>query len=82
MQVKHETIESIYTHDPNGFLVEFTHPTREIAKVDDDDAELTVRALLDVVSGADQPTLSKLWARKAELIVASAATELAGQKTR
>lgn len=24
MQVKHETIESIYTYDPNGFMVEFT----------------------------------------------------------
>lgn len=76
MQVKHETIESIYTHDPNGFLVEFTYPTRETTEVDDYDAELTVRALLDVVSAKEQPSLAKLWARKAELIVGDAAKEL------
>ncbi|WP_329537434.1 VOC family protein (plasmid) [Streptomyces sp. NBC_01450] len=77
MQVKHETIESIYTHDPNGFMVEFTYPTREMTRVDDEDAALTVRALLDVVSGDEEPTLSKLWARKAELIVAGVAADLA-----
>lgn len=82
MQVKHETIESIYTHDPNGFLVEFTYPLRETTKADDEDAELTVRALLDVVSDDEPPTLSKLWARKAELIVANAATELEGRQRR
>ncbi|WP_406440039.1 VOC family protein [Streptomyces sp. NBC_01613] len=76
MQVKHETIESIYTYDPNGFMVEFTYPTREMTRVDDEDAALTVRALLDVVSGDGEPTLSKLWARKAELIVAGVAAEL------
>jgi catechol 2,3-dioxygenase-like lactoylglutathione lyase family enzyme len=72
MQVKHETIESIYTHDPNGFLVEFTYPTRTTDKVDDEDAELTVRALLDVVASSEKPSLSALWSRKAELIVAQA----------
>lgn len=72
MQVKHETIESIYTHDPNGYLVEFTYPTRETTKVDDQDAELTVRALLDVVQSSEKPTLAALWARKAELIVEQA----------
>jgi len=72
MQVKHETIESIYTHDPNGYLVEFTYPTRETTKVDHDDAELTVRALLDVVTSTETPSLAALWARKAELIVQQA----------
>lgn len=76
MRVKHETIESIYTHDPNGYLVEFTYPLRETTDVDDRDAELTVQALLDVVSSDEQPSLAKLWARKAELIVACAAVEL------
>lgn len=69
MQVKHETIESIYTHDPNGYLVEFTYPTRDTTKVDDEDAELTVRALLDVVRSSEKPSLAALWERKAELIV-------------
>jgi catechol 2,3-dioxygenase-like lactoylglutathione lyase family enzyme len=75
MQVKHETIESIYTYDPNGYLVEFTYPTRQTTKVDDDDAELTVRALLDVIASMEKPSLPALWARKAELIVKVAAGE-------
>ncbi|WP_201408743.1 VOC family protein [Mycobacterium paraintracellulare] len=69
MRVKHETIESIYTHDPNGYLVEFTYPTRATTVADDDDAELTVRALLDVVASSEKPSLAALWARKAELIL-------------
>lgn len=76
MQVKHETIESIYTHDPNGFLVEFTYPTRVTTEVDDDDAELTVRALLDVVGSSETPSLAALWARKAELIVQQAGEDI------
>lgn len=75
MQVKHETIESIYTHDPNGYMVEFTYPTRVTTMVDDHDAELTVRALLEVVATEESPSLAKLWARKAELIVNDAAAE-------
>ncbi|MEZ0366066.1 VOC family protein [Mycobacterium sp. pUA109] len=81
MQVKHETIESIYTHDPNGYLVEFTYPTRATTKVDDNDAELTVRALVDVVESCEQPSLAALWVRKAELIVSQAtADELVGER--
>lgn len=72
MQIQHETIESIYTHDPNGYLVEFSCPTRETTAADDRDAELTVRALLDIVADGE-PSMSKLWTRKAELIVSDAA---------
>jgi catechol 2,3-dioxygenase-like lactoylglutathione lyase family enzyme len=75
MQVKHETIESIYTHDPNGYLVEFTYPTRVTTEVDDNDAELTVRALVDVVESEETPSFAALWARKAELIVSQAAEQ-------
>lgn len=71
MRVQHETIESIYTHDPNGYLVEFTCPMRDLSEADDRDAALTVRALVDVVRSGD-PNMAKLWARKAELIVAAA----------
>ena len=73
MQVRHETIESIYTHDPNGYLVEFTYPTRVTTEVDDNDAELTVLALIDVVESSERPSLAALWSRKAELIVNQAA---------
>jgi catechol 2,3-dioxygenase-like lactoylglutathione lyase family enzyme len=72
MQIKHETIESIYTHDPNGYLIEITMPLRPVTPQEDLDANLTIDALLDVVAGPD-PTFSKLLARKAELIVDRAA---------
>ena len=28
MQIQHETIESIYTHDPNGYMIELTRAMR------------------------------------------------------
>jgi catechol 2,3-dioxygenase-like lactoylglutathione lyase family enzyme len=77
MQIKHETIESIYTHDPNGYLIEITMPLRPVTPQEDLDANLTIDALLDVVAEPD-PSLGKLLARKAELIVdRAAAWELA-----
>jgi catechol 2,3-dioxygenase-like lactoylglutathione lyase family enzyme len=68
MQVLHETIESIYTHDPNGYMIEFTRALRPVTPREDVDARLTIDALLDVTSGPE-PSLAKLHARKAELIV-------------
>src|SRR5687768_5607327 len=65
-------IESIYTHDPNGYMVELTRPMRPVTPQEDLDANLTIDALLDVVAEAE-PTLGKLLARKAELIVERAA---------
>ena len=72
MQIRHETIESIYTHDPNGYLVEITRAMRPVTPQEDLDANLTIDALLDVVAGPG-PSLAKLLARKAELIVERAA---------
>ncbi|QJY44504.1 VOC family protein [Pseudonocardia broussonetiae] len=71
MQVQHETIESIYTHDPNGYMVELTRALRPVTPQEDLDAELTIEALVEVASGPE-PTLAKLLTRKAELIVARA----------
>jgi catechol 2,3-dioxygenase-like lactoylglutathione lyase family enzyme len=68
MQLQHETIESIYTHDPNGYFFEITRAMRPVTPQEDDDANLTIDALLDVVAQPD-PTFGKLLARKAELIV-------------
>ncbi len=68
MQVKHETIESIYTHDPNGYMIELTRALRPVTPQEDLDAELTIDALCEVASGPE-PSLEKLLARKAELIV-------------
>jgi hypothetical protein len=72
MQIQHETIESIYTHDPNGYMVEITRAMRPVAPQEDLDANLTIDALLDVVADPE-PSLAKLLARKAELIVQRAA---------
>src|SRR4029077_12290261 len=72
LQVQHETIESIYTHDPNGYMVEITRALRPVTPQEDLDANLTIDALLDVVAEPG-PSLAKLLARKAELIVERAA---------
>lgn len=72
MQVMHETIESIYTHDPNGYMIEITRALRPVTPQEDLDAELTIEALCDVV-GSGAATMQDLLTRKAELIVERAA---------
>ncbi|MCU1646105.1 MAG: glyoxalase [Nocardia sp.] len=72
MRVMHETIDSIYTHDPNGYLVELTRALRPVTPQEDLDAALTVDALVEVAADPE-PSLDKLLARKAELIVERAA---------
>jgi catechol 2,3-dioxygenase-like lactoylglutathione lyase family enzyme len=72
MQVMHETIESIYTHDPNGYMIELTRALRPVTRQEDLDAELTVQALCDVAT-AETPSMDGLLTRKAELIVQRAA---------
>ncbi|MET0819519.1 MAG: VOC family protein [Aeromicrobium sp.] len=68
MQIQHETIESIYTHDPNGYMVEITRALRPVTPQEDLDANLTIDALMDI---ADTPGagMAELLTRKAELIV-------------
>jgi catechol 2,3-dioxygenase-like lactoylglutathione lyase family enzyme len=72
LQVQHETIESIYTHDPNGYFVEITRALRLVTPQEDLDANLTADALVDVVKGPDV-SMAALLTRKAELIVERAA---------
>lgn len=68
MQIQHETIESIYTHDPNGYFFEVTRALRPVTPQEDLDANLTIDALVDIV---DRPgaSMDALLVRKAELIV-------------
>lgn len=68
MQLQHETIESIYTHDPNGYFFEITRALRPVTLQEDHDANLTIDALVDIV---DKPgaSMDALLVRKAELIV-------------
>ncbi|UOT01349.1 VOC family protein [Rhodococcus opacus] len=68
MQIQHETIESIYTHDPNGYMIEITRALRPVTPQEDLDANITIDALVDVVSGPE-PSMAGLLTRKAELIV-------------
>lgn len=72
MQVMHETIESIYTHDPNGYMIEITRQLRPVMPQEDLDAQLTIEALCEVAAG-DAPSMDALLTRKAELIVERAA---------
>ncbi|GAA3353784.1 hypothetical protein GCM10017744_008730 [Streptomyces antimycoticus] len=71
LQLQHETIESIYTHDPNGYMFEITRALRPVLPQEDLDAQLTIEALLDVVAEPN-PSMAALVARKAELIVTKA----------
>ena len=68
MRVQHETIESIYTHDPNGYILEITRALRPITPQEDVDAGITIDALVDVVESGE-PSMERLLNRKAELIV-------------
>jgi catechol 2,3-dioxygenase-like lactoylglutathione lyase family enzyme len=72
LQVEHETIESIYTQDPNGYFFEITRALRPVTPQEDLDANLTIDALVDVAGGPDV-SMAALLARKAELIVERAA---------
>jgi catechol 2,3-dioxygenase-like lactoylglutathione lyase family enzyme len=79
MQVMHETIESIYTHDPNGYMIELTRALRPVTPQEDLDAELTIDALCSVAQEQD-PSMEKLLTRKAELIVERAGRWTESQK--
>ncbi|WP_261568426.1 VOC family protein [Frankia gtarii] len=63
----HELIESIYFDDPNGIQLEITRPIREMSDIDVRDAELTLKALVDIVD-FPHPSAEALWQRKAELV--------------
>lgn len=67
MQIQHETIESIYTHDPNGYMVEITRAMRPVTPQEDLDANLTIDALVDIAARPGH-SMNDLLVRKAELI--------------
>ena len=71
LKVRHETIESLYTHDPNGYMLEFTRALRPVTPQEDLDAQLTIDALVDVMSHP-APSMAALLDRKADLIITRA----------
>jgi catechol 2,3-dioxygenase-like lactoylglutathione lyase family enzyme len=81
MQIQHETIESIYTHDPNGYMVEVTRSMRPVTPQEDLDANLTIDALVDI-AGTPGHSMDDLLMRKAELIVERAQTWTSAQEVR
>lgn len=74
LQVRHETVESIYVHDPNGYLIEFARPLRAITPEDDIDANFSADALMEVVD-EDEPSLDRFFAIKARMIAERFADE-------
>jgi len=66
-RIMHELIESIYVWDPNGYAIEISRPLRPLQEADSVDTELSIQALVEVVKGPE-PSLTKVWERKAELI--------------
>jgi catechol 2,3-dioxygenase-like lactoylglutathione lyase family enzyme len=77
LQVRHETVESIYVTDPNGYLIEVTRPLRAITREDDIDANLSVDALMAVVDD-EAPSLQRFFEIKADLIAERYADEPVG----
>ncbi|MTD53065.1 VOC family protein [Amycolatopsis pithecellobii] len=74
LQVRHETVESIYVTDPNGYLIEVTRPLRAITVEDDIDANLSADALI-AVADDPEPSLQRFFEIKAELIASRYAGE-------
>jgi len=74
LQVRHETVESIYVTDPNGYLIEVTRPLRAITAEDDIDANLSVDALM-AVADEESPNLQRFFEIKAGLIAERYADE-------
>ncbi|BCL26112.1 VOC family protein [Streptomyces aurantiacus] len=81
MQIQHETIESIYTHDPNGYFFEITRALRPVTPQEDLDADLTIDALVHIAQTPGH-TLDDLLVRRAELIVERAPEWTATQEAR
>ena len=71
-EIDHEVLTSIYFRDPNGYDMEITAQTRPLGARDTRDAELSVRAMIDVF-GDDNPngaTIHDFWQRKGQLVAA------------
>jgi catechol 2,3-dioxygenase-like lactoylglutathione lyase family enzyme len=77
IETRHETIESIYFRDPNGYFIEITLPLRPLNRVDAVDAGLTLQAAIEreeeaARSGRRMTAIDEVWTRKAQLLEAQA----------
>jgi len=70
---KHEIIESIYFNDPNGYPLEITRKLRDVERIDEVDARLTLDAAMQVEAecrarAEKMPDIEAVWRRKAKLV--------------
>ncbi len=75
IETRHETIESIYFRDPNGYFIEITLQMRPLNEVDAADAALTLEAAIAgeaeaAKCGARLTSIDDVWNRKAKLLEA------------
>lgn len=70
---RHEGLESIYFRDPNGYPLEITLRLRDVMQIDARDAELTMRAAIELedaarASGEKMTDIDTIWRRKAAIV--------------
>ena len=78
IETRHETIESIYFRDPNGYFIEITLQLRPLNRVDAVDAGLTLQAAIEreeeaARCGTRLTAIDDVWTRKAQLLEAQVA---------
>jgi catechol 2,3-dioxygenase-like lactoylglutathione lyase family enzyme len=79
-QTRHEIIDSLYTHDPNGYLVEITWQVRDMCQDDAVDASMTLEAAMQIEDEARKQgvalrEIDGIWRRKAALVEAYVASD-------
>jgi catechol 2,3-dioxygenase-like lactoylglutathione lyase family enzyme len=75
IETRHETIESIYFRDPNGYFIEITLQMRPLNDVDAVDGSLTLEAAIASEAEAAQAgkrvtRIDDVWSKKARLLEA------------
>lgn len=70
---QHEGLESIYFRDPNGYPLEVTLRLRDVMELDAVDAEMTLRAAMELEDAASAEgkkiaDVDTVWRRKAALV--------------
>lgn len=70
---RHEILESIYFLDPNGYPVEIARRLRDLERLDESDAALTLEAAIELEreaaeEGSRLGEIDTIWKRKARLV--------------
>jgi catechol 2,3-dioxygenase-like lactoylglutathione lyase family enzyme len=66
--VQHEILESIYFRDPNFYPLEITRSLRDMETLDAVDAEMTMRAALELEDKGGWTNIEQLWRTKADFV--------------